>query len=278
MKRIFEKLGLHKMDEMEQHILFKAQRNAYLFLVIALMVWSFYESAQVYLHHSRLNLLPSLLLTAAVLIQSFSQLVLRRNAVKDDEDSCETGPLVKLVLLACVIAALAVTAAAANAATDGMLLNGIMFHILSMDENRMELMDDEGNRFFVTAVDGDLVREEDGRVYIQTDSGDVDITDSLLENGSYTFECELNTAIENGGLERGAMEVKITGVPGDLTVSQKSVDGEGNVTVYAVAGEHREDGDGETFVTVSGSYVAEDGSVQSVETETRSSAAADVEE
>ena len=38
MKRIFEKLGLHKMDEMEQHILFKAQRNAYLFLVIAL--WS----------------------------------------------------------------------------------------------------------------------------------------------------------------------------------------------------------------------------------------------
>ena len=113
MKQIFEKLGLHKMDEMEQHILFKAQRNAYLFLVIALMVWSFYESAQVYLHHSCLNLLPSLLLTAAVLIQSFSQLVLRRNAVKDDEDSCETGPLVKLVLLACVIAALAVTAAAA---------------------------------------------------------------------------------------------------------------------------------------------------------------------
>ena len=70
--------------------------------------------------------------------------------------------------------ALAVTAAAANAATDGMLLNGIMFHILSMDGNHMELMDDEGNRFSVTAVDGDLVREEDGRVYIQTDSGDVD--------------------------------------------------------------------------------------------------------
>ena len=37
--------------------------------------------------------------------------------------------------------ALAVTAAAANAATDGMLLNGIMFHILSMDGNRMELVD-----------------------------------------------------------------------------------------------------------------------------------------
>lgn len=113
MRRIFQKLGLHRMDEMEQHILFKAQRNAYLFLIIALVIWSFYESIQVYIHHNRLNLLPCLLLTAAVLIQSFSQLILTRSAVKDDEDSCETGPLVKLVLLACAIAAVAVTAAAA---------------------------------------------------------------------------------------------------------------------------------------------------------------------
>lgn len=181
-------------------------------------------------------------------------------------------------IAAAMTLALAVTAAAANAATDGMLLNGIMFHILSVDENHMELMDEEGNRFSVTAVDGDLVREEDGRVYIQTDSGDVDITASLLEEGSYTFECELNTAMENGSLETGVMEVQITGVPGDLTVSWKSVDGEGNVTVYAVEGEHRENGDGETFVTVSGSYVAEDGSVRRVETETTSPAAVDVEE
>ena len=71
MKRIFEKLGFRKMDEMERHILFKAQRNAYLFLIAALVIWSFYESIQVYIHHSRLNLLPCLLLTAAVLIQSF---------------------------------------------------------------------------------------------------------------------------------------------------------------------------------------------------------------
>lgn len=101
------------MDEMERHILFKAQRNAYLFLIAALVIWSFYESIQVYIHHSRLNLLPCLLLTAAVLIQSFSQIILTRSAVKDDEDSYETGPLIKLVLLACVIAAAAATAVAA---------------------------------------------------------------------------------------------------------------------------------------------------------------------
>lgn len=112
MRRILKGLKLRRPDEMERHILFKAQRNAYLFLVIALVIWSFCESARVYIHHDRLNLLPCLLLTAAVLIQSLSQLILTRSAVKDDEDSCETGPLVKLVVLLCVIAAAAVTAAA----------------------------------------------------------------------------------------------------------------------------------------------------------------------
>ena len=59
--------------------------------------------------------LPCLLLGAAALIQSFSQMALTRNAVKDDEDSCETGPLARMVVLACAAAgvlAAAVTAVA----------------------------------------------------------------------------------------------------------------------------------------------------------------------
>lgn len=104
MKRFLKKLKVRRMDEMERSIAFRAQRNSYVFLVIALLVWTFYESLSVYLYHSRLNLLPCLLLTGAVLIQTFSQLILTRNAVKDDEDSYETGPLMKLVLLACVLA------------------------------------------------------------------------------------------------------------------------------------------------------------------------------
>ncbi len=113
MNRFWKKLGLRKPDEMERFILFRAQRNAYLFLVAALLCWSLYESCRVYIHHSRLNLLPCLLLIAAALIQSFSQLVLTRNAVKDDEDSCETGPLARMVVLAC--AAAGVLAAAVTA-------------------------------------------------------------------------------------------------------------------------------------------------------------------
>ena len=106
MKQFLKKFRLRRPDEMERHILFRAQRNAYLFLVAALAVWSSYESWQVYARHTRLNLLPCLLLAAAALIQSFSKLVLERRAVQDDEDSYETGPLARIVVLACAAAGL----------------------------------------------------------------------------------------------------------------------------------------------------------------------------
>ena len=113
MKGIWKRLGFRRPDEMERFILFKAQRNAYLFLVAALFLWTVYESCRVYIHHSRLNLMPCLLLVGASLIQGFSQLVMTRSAVKDDDDSYETGPLVRIVVLACAAAGVLAAAAAA---------------------------------------------------------------------------------------------------------------------------------------------------------------------
>ena len=60
-----------------------------------------------------LMILAGVVVGAAALIQSFSQMALTRNAVKDDEDSQETAPLARLVVLACVAAGVAATAAAA---------------------------------------------------------------------------------------------------------------------------------------------------------------------
>lgn len=109
MKEIFKKLGFRKMDEMERYIAFRAQRNAYIFLIIALFIWSMYESIKVFVYHSRLNLFPCMLLVAASLVQNFSQLAMARSAVKDDEDSYETGPLLKIILLVCVVTGIIVT-------------------------------------------------------------------------------------------------------------------------------------------------------------------------
>ena len=113
MKRVWKGLRPNHPDEMEKAILFRAQRNAYFFLIAALLAWSLYESSQVYLRHTALNLLPCLLLVTAAVIQALSQSILTRNAVKDDEDSYETGPLQKLVLWGCVAASLAATIVAA---------------------------------------------------------------------------------------------------------------------------------------------------------------------
>ncbi len=103
----------HVPDEMERHILAKAQRSAYLFLIASLFLWTMYESIQVYLRHTRPNLLPCLLLTGAALVQSFSQLILTRGAVKDDDDSCETAPLARLIVLSCAAAGVLAAAVAA---------------------------------------------------------------------------------------------------------------------------------------------------------------------
>lgn len=109
MKDLLKKLGFRKMDEMEREIVFKAQRNAYYFLIAALFVWTLYESYLVYTEHTQLNLIPCMLLIAASLIQTFSQLLMTRNAVKDDEDSFETGPLLKIIFLVIVVVGVIVT-------------------------------------------------------------------------------------------------------------------------------------------------------------------------
>ena len=113
MKKFLQRLGVRKMDEMERHILFRAQRSAYFFLIAALLIQSFYESAQVYLCHTRLNPVPCMLLAGAVLVQAVSQLVLARRAVQGDEDSWETEPLARLAVLVFVLEALAAAVGAA---------------------------------------------------------------------------------------------------------------------------------------------------------------------
>ena len=113
MRTLLQKIRPRKADEMERHILFKAQRNAYFFLIFALLIRTFYESYRVYTEHTRLNPLPCLLLTGAVLIQGLSQMILSRNAVRGDEDAAESelrpGTLLRILAAVLMVAALAVT-------------------------------------------------------------------------------------------------------------------------------------------------------------------------
>lgn len=113
MRELLRRLGLRKMDEMERLIAFIAQRNAYIFLVTVLAGWALYESWRAYAEGGRPNLAPGGLLCGAVVIQGFSQLFMARKAVAGDEDSYESGPLLGLIMLVCVVAVLICTVGAA---------------------------------------------------------------------------------------------------------------------------------------------------------------------
>ena len=110
MKKLLEKLGFYKPDEMEQQIAFKAQRNALIFLFLALFVWTLYESYKVYVYHTGLNLMPCFLLVASTIIQTVSQIIMSHNAVKGDDEAPAVPPILKEILLCVVIVAVIVTA------------------------------------------------------------------------------------------------------------------------------------------------------------------------
>ncbi|RHO52733.1 hypothetical protein DW094_13845 [Ruminococcaceae bacterium AM07-15] len=114
MKKFFARLGFRKMDEMEQMIAFKAQRNAYGFLILALLVWTVWEGWGAFPTQSKAGPLAGFLLVAAVLVQMLSQFVMERNAVKDDEDSYETMPLLKIILWVCIVAGVLVAVGGAG--------------------------------------------------------------------------------------------------------------------------------------------------------------------
>lgn len=106
MKKILNKLGFHKMDEMEKNIALKSQRVALVYVIIVLLIWSFYESYKVYAYQTTLNLLPCFLLVSTSLVLSMSQAIFKKQAVKDDFDYKNENPIWKFIVIAILIAGL----------------------------------------------------------------------------------------------------------------------------------------------------------------------------
>jgi len=109
MKKLLNKLGFRRMDEMEKQINFRAQGIAYIFLILALFIWTTAEGVRGMINKTTFNLLPCLLLSTASLIHNISQQIMIRNAVKDDEESFESSPLFKIILTVFVVIAVCVT-------------------------------------------------------------------------------------------------------------------------------------------------------------------------
>lgn len=109
MKSLFFKLGFRKMDEMEKNIALKAQRNALIYVLLALAVWSLYESFKAYTQHTSANSIPSFLLVTTSLVQIFSQLVLQKRVIKGDDEYKDDNPLLKIIIVGAIISAVIVS-------------------------------------------------------------------------------------------------------------------------------------------------------------------------
>jgi len=97
------------MDEMERAIALKAQRNALVYVFVALFLWTMWESVSFYLYRTNLDLLPCFLLVTTSLVQSFSQLILQKRAVTSDEEYRDPNPLWKTLAAALAVAAIIAT-------------------------------------------------------------------------------------------------------------------------------------------------------------------------
>jgi len=109
MKSFFSKLGFRKMDEMEKDIALKAQRNALIYILLVLAIWSFYESFKVYTQQISLYLVPSFLLVTTSFVLILSQLVLQKRVIKGDDEYKDTTPILKTILVGVIIAAIIIS-------------------------------------------------------------------------------------------------------------------------------------------------------------------------
>ncbi|MBN7771797.1 hypothetical protein [Clostridium aminobutyricum] len=109
MKSFFAKLGFRKMDEMEMSIALKAQRNALIYVLLALTIWSLYESFKVYTQHISFNSVPSFLLVTTSFVLILSQLVLQKRVVKGDDEYKDPTSILKIIVIGVIVAAIIIS-------------------------------------------------------------------------------------------------------------------------------------------------------------------------
>ena len=113
MKKLFEALGFRKPDEMEKSIQLKSIRLAWVFTVIFLFAWCFYEICAARVNQESLNFLPLVLLVSQNFVLFLAQLFFRARMTTGGGEEKESlfEKVVPAVAVFCIIAVIAGVAA-----------------------------------------------------------------------------------------------------------------------------------------------------------------------
>lgn len=125
----------------------------------------------------------------------------------------------KTVAVAAVMTiALAATAAAANLATDGQLLQILQQVWSDGFETRYEVTDESGNLITISAMESASVTVKDGKMLLHAAGETVDVTEEMEQTGSYHFETSTQArkivVDVTGSLEDWALTETVTDADG----------------------------------------------------------------
>ncbi len=84
---------MKKMDEMGQSIRLRSEAWGYRFIILALSIWTLFNSWQTLANGARYSPLPGFLVCLSVCVQGLSQYVLRRRMTAGDEEYQEPNIL-----------------------------------------------------------------------------------------------------------------------------------------------------------------------------------------
>lgn len=154
---------------------------------------------------------------------------------------------------AALVAALAVSVGAVNEATDGMLLQTLRTVWSNGYMTQYEITDGSGDRITVTATEPAAVTVENGRMLLQAGGETVDITDEIVQKGSYRFERTMDgqTVVTEvtGTLEDWTLTETVTAGDGVIYETKMSSDDAADVQTGTVLVEESTDEDGVEHVS-----------------------------
>ena len=101
---------MKKMDEMDRNIQLRSEEWGYRVALLMLCGWALFNSWQTLAYGAKHNPLPSLILCAAVSVQSFVQLGLKQKMVEGDEEYRQPNLLLRTIIFTIVAAAVILSA------------------------------------------------------------------------------------------------------------------------------------------------------------------------
>ncbi len=89
---------MKKMDEMDRKIQLRAEEISYRITLAILSIWTLYNCRQTLVNGEKYNIIPGLVVCLVVSVQSFSQMVMKRKMIDDDEEYREPNKLLWVIL------------------------------------------------------------------------------------------------------------------------------------------------------------------------------------